>query len=589
MKLVKIFSDQNFKNVRLNERFNVILAIIQDKAHKKDTHNLGKTSLIHVINFLLLDNLAKNKGLLSNSVFLGQTFYLEIQLNNGKYLVIRRNINSATKISFKLNEVELANFTPPTQWDEIDIAFEEAREKLNNYLAFNVCNKNDWTYRKSITYFLRTQQDYLDVFQLNKFSKGKQSEWKPFVFELLGFNGNLIQKKIELELDANNLKSKIATLEQEANVNTKEKDRILGAIDIKEQEKQIAKETIDKFNFYLQDNSISKEIIEALDLKIQALNTDRYRIQYEISKTEESLRNSESSINVQKLKQLFNEVQLYFPDKLVKQYDDLEKFNISISMERRRFLKENLDELKSEFNTINKELKQLESSKSEKLSFLTETDTYSKFKEYQKHLSEVEVTIERLKNQLKLIDKSIDLEDEIKAIDDKIKVSVHEISIAIEQQKHAEIRKIFNEIITEVVNSNALIAIKLNKQGNVDFMADYLNLDKIITSEAEGTSYKKLLCMAFDLALLIHYSKNSFFRFVYHDGIIEGLDNRIKIRLLDKIKSICNDYNIQHIITLIDSDIPAQNDGSPYYFDNDDICLNLNDLNDNGKLFMQSF
>jgi len=95
--------------------------------------------------------------------------------------------------------------------------------------------------------------------------------------------------------------------------------------------------------------------------------------------------------------------------------------------------------------------------------------------------------------------------------------------------------------------------------------------------------------MAFDLALLIHYSKNSFFRFVYHDGIIEGLDNRIKIRLLNKIKSICNAYNIQHIITLIDSDIPDQNDGSSYSFTNDDICLELNDLNDDGKLFMQSF
>ena len=586
MKLIKVFSDKNFKNVRFNEHFNVVLATIQDRANKKDTHNLGKTSLISVINFLLLGDFAKNKGLLSNPVFIGQTFYLEIQLNNGKYLVIKRSINIATKISFKLNEFELTNFIPPTDWDEIDIPFKDAKEKLNEYLAFDVLT--EWKYRKSITYFLRTQQDYSDTFQLNKF-QGKHIEWKPFVFELLGFNGDLIKKKLELEQEANNLRSKIKTLEQEANVNTKEKDRILGSIDIKEQEKQIAKETIDKFNFYLQDNSISKEIIEDLDFKIQTLNTDRYRIQYEISKTEESLRNSESTINVQKLKQLFSEVQLYFPDKLGKQYDDLEKFNQSISMERRKFLKENLDELKSELITINTELRQLEDSKSEKLSFLTETDTYSKFKEYQKQLSEVEVTIERLKNQLKMIDKSVGLEDEIKTIDDKIKVSVRDISIAIGQQKHAEIRKIFNEIITEIVNSNALIAIKQNKQGNVEFSADYLNLDKIITSEAEGTSYKKLLCMAFDLALLIYYSRKSFFKFVYHDGIIEGLDNRIKIRLLDKIKSICNDYNIQHIITLIDSDIPTQNDGSLYHFDHSEICLELNDLNDNGKLFMQSF
>ena len=586
MKLVKVFSNKNFKNVRFNEHFNVVLATIQDRANKKDTHNLGKTSLISVINFLLLGDFAKNKGLLSNPVFIGQTFYLEIQLNNRKYLVIKRSINIATKISFKLNEFELTNFAPPTDWDEIDIAFDKAKEKLNEYLEFNVLT--EWTYRKPITYFLRTQQDYLDVFQLNKF-KGKHIDWKPFVFELLGFSGDLVKQKLQLEEDIQNIKSKISTLEQEANINIDEKDRLLGLLDIKQQEKIEAEKTIDKFNFFLQDNSISKDIIENLDFKIQTLNTDKYRVGYEISKTEESLRNSESTVNVQKLRQLFNEVELYFPDKLGKQYDDLEKFNESISMERRKFLKENLDELKRELISINTELKQLEDSKSEKLSFLTETDTYAKFKEYQKHLSILEADIERLNDKLEWIDKSVSLKNEIKIINEQTKECVQNIQNAIDQRNHAEINRIFNEILTEIVGTNANIWLKQNKQGNVEFLAYYTNLDKIITSEAEGTSYKKLLCMAFDLALLIYYSKKSFFRFVYHDGIIEGLDNRIKIRLLDKIKSICNDYNIQHIITLIDSDIPTQNDDSLYHFEHNEICLELNDLNDNGKLFKQSF
>jgi uncharacterized protein YydD (DUF2326 family) len=587
MKLLKIFSDKKFKNVRFNKHFNVVLATIQDKANKKDTHNLGKTSLIHVINFLLLDKFVKKKGLLSNTVFVGYTFYLEILLNSGKYLVIKRSINNASKISFNLNEVELSDFIPPIKWDKVDIPFDEAKEMLNEYLGFDVLTK--WTYRKSITYFLRTQQDYLDVFQLNKF-QGKHIDWKPFVFELLGFNGDLIKQKLKLEQDANNIRNKISTLEQEANININEKDKIIGLLDLKQQEKAEAESTIDKFNFFLQDNSISKDIIEDLDFKIQTLNTDRYRIQYEISKTEESLRNSESTVNVQKLKQLFHEVELYFPDKLGKQYDDLEKFNKSISEERRKFLKENLDVLKKELHLIDTELKNLEESKSEKLSFLTEKDTYTKFKTYQKQLSVLEAEIERLKDKLKGIDKSVSLENDIKIIDKQINESIKNISNAISQRNHAEINKIFNEILTEMVGTNAHIWLKQNVQGNVDFQADYVNpIDNISTSESEGTSYKKLLCMAFDLSLLIYYSINSFFRFAYHDGIIEGLDNRIKIRLLNKIKSICNNYNIQHIITLIDSDIPVQNDGELYSFTTDEICLDLNDLDDNGKLFMQSF
>jgi uncharacterized protein YydD (DUF2326 family) len=587
MRLVKIFANEKFKNTHFNARFNVVLAAIQDKVNKKDTHNLGKTSLIHVINFLLLNKFAKDQELLSNPVFIGRIFYLEIQLNNGKYLIIKRGINTATKISFKVNELELSSFTPPINWDEEDISFSNAKEILNKYLEFDVLTK--WSYRKSITYFLRSQHDYKNVFQLDKF-KGKHIEWKPFVFELLGFNGDLITQKLELEQEANDIKNKINTLEQEANISTSEKDKLLGLLDIKRHEKTEAEKTIDKFNFFLQDNSISKDIIEDLDFKIQTLNADKYRIGYEISKTEESLRNSESAVNVQKLRQLFDDVQLYFPDKLRRQYEDLEKFNKSISEERRKFLKENLDGLKKELHAIDAELKGLEESKSEKLSFLTEKDTFTKFKTYQKQLSVLEAEIENLNNKLKWIDKSVLLENEIKIIDKKINESIDNIKNAMGGGNHAEINKIFNEILTEIVGTNAIIWLKQNSQGNIEFKADYANpIDNSSTSEAEGTSYKKLLCMAFDLALLIYYSKNSFFRFVYHDGIIEGLDNRIKIRLLNKIKAICNAHNIQHIITLIDSDIPVQKDGSLYSFTADEICLELNDVDDNGKLFMQSF
>jgi uncharacterized protein YydD (DUF2326 family) len=535
-----------------------------------------------------LDRFEKNKGLLSNSVFIGRIFYLEIQLNNGKYLVIKRSVNTVSKISFKLNEFELVDFIPPTAWDEEDISFDKAKENLNKYLEFDVLTK--WPYRKSITYFLRTQQDYQDVFQLNKFNKGKHIEWKPFVFELLGFNGDLITKKLELEQDANNIKNTINTLEQEANISIGEKDKLLGLLDIKQQKKVETEKTIDKFNFFLQDNSISKDIIEDLDFKIQTLNADKYRIGYEISKTEESLRNSESAVNVQKLRQLFDDVQLYFPDKLGRQYEDLEKFNKSISEERRKFLKENLEKLKKELNTIDTDLKSLEESKSEKLSFLTEKDTFSKFKTYQKQLSVLEAEIENLNNKLRMIYFFFLLENEIKIIDKKINESIENIKNAISLRNHAEINKIFNDLLTEIVGRNALVSLDQNSQGNVEFKADYANpIDNSSTSEAEGTSYRKLLCMAFDLALLIHYSKNSFFHFVYHDGIIEGLDNRIKIRLLNKIKAICNTHNIQHVITLIDSDIPIQNDTSLYSFATDEICLELNDLDDNGKLFMQSF
>ena len=155
------------------------------------------------------------------------------------------------------------------------------------------------------------------------------------------------------------------------------------------------------------------------------------------------------------------------------------------------------------------------------------------------------------------------------------------------ERKHSSINKIFNSIIKDILNTNALISLNINKQGNVEYNSDYQNpADLIKTSEAQGTTYKKLLCVAFDLSTLINYSENSFYKFVYHDGVLEGLDDRIKVRYVNLVKTLSEKYDFQYILTLIDSDIPKD---TPDIISENEICLKLNDKDNNGKLFLNSF
>jgi uncharacterized protein YydD (DUF2326 family) len=587
MRIVKIYANKHFRNIEFNSLFNVVLATIFDRVKKKDVHNLGKTSLIHVINFLLLGSFEK-KIFGNRKVFAGVIFYSEIELNNGQFLTIRREIDNPTKISFKISDLETVGFNPPQSWDVENVAFDKSRQTLNAYLGFNVLT--DFEYRKSITYFLRTQQDFLDVYQLNKFNKGKHIAWKPFVFELLGYNAKLVSEKLELEETIEAKRSTIKVLKAESNVDIDERDRLVGLQEIKKQEAQEAQTTIDKFNFFEKDKAINKELIDNIDFRIQELNTERYRISYEIAKIEESLQSIAGEVNNENLEKLFEEVNLYYSTELKKDYQDLLSFNEAISKERKIYLSDNLMALKQEYNDVNASVKQLENNKSEKLSYLTERDSYDKFKKYQIELSKTEAEIERLCDKIAAIDQSLRINGEIEEEQKKVDAKVAEIRTAINSRKHAEINKIFNSIIHDVLGTNAVISIKLNKQGNVEFDANYLNpADLASTSEAQGTTYKKLLCMAFDLSLLIHYSKDSFFRFVYHDGILEGLDNRIKIRLLDKVKQLCEEYNIQYILSLIDSDIPTYPTGESYPISADEICLELNDKDESGALFLHSY
>ena len=585
MKLKRIYANKNFKNIEFNSEFNVVLADTKELDKKKDTHGLGKTSLIHVINFVLLGSF--NKKVFGNKVFKGVVFYGELELNNGQFLIIRREIDTHSKVSFKVNDFKSNDFVFPSDWDFENLPFKKSREKLNEYLNFDVVSSYD--YRKSITYFLRTQQDFLDVFKLNKF-KGKHIDWKPFVFELLGYDGKLIVDKLDFEEKIKDKKNIIKTLKEEARIDIDEKDRLVGLLEIKEQEAQDAKQTIDKFNFYQNDTSLNQVLIEKIESEIQLLNTERYRLSYELNKIEESLRNVSDDVNLNSLEKLHKEVELFFPSELKKNFDELIQFNQAISKDRKKHLKKYHGELKTELQSVNTDLKKLESKKSELLSFLTEKDSYAKFKRYQKDLSRLEAEIERIKDKINAVDQSLSIKDEIKSIEKDVDSFTSKIRKTISKRKHAEINKTFNYIISEVLGTHALISIKQNKQGNVEFSADYQNKEDLeITSESEGTSYKKLLCMAFDLSLLKHYSNNSFFKFVYHDGVLEGLDNRIKSRILDLIKQICNENNIQYILSLIDSDIPTDSQGEKYQFSDNEIRLRLHDKDDSGKLFLHSF
>ncbi len=447
----------------------------------------------------------------------------------------------------------------------------------------------NWNYRKTITYFLRSQQDYQDVFKLNKF-KGKDKDWKPMAFDLLGFDGNIINEKIELEEEQEELANKITILSKEANIDTSDKDKIQGFLDIRKDEKEKIETKIDRFNFYEKDKSVNQQLIEEIDTKIQILNTQRYNVCYEIDKVEKSLSVGNDEFNLDELKQIYEDVKIYFPSNLAKSYEQLIDFNKSITQERKKYLKENLDELKLNINELDEELRTLESKKEELLNYLIDKDSYTKFKVNQKQLATLEAEIIHLEEKLKIIDKASEIETKIQEIKHSLEEKTKEIKNQIDLRRHTEIRKKFNNIITSILNVPALISISQNKQGNVEFNANIQNPQNLeITAEDFGTTYRKLLCMSFDLSILICYSDKSFFKFVYHDGALEGLDDRKKNKFLNTARKICYDYNLQYIFTLIDSDLPKNEKNEIIPFPTDEICLELHDKDESGKLFGVSF
>ena len=117
------------------------------------------------------------------------------------------------------------------------------------------------------------------------------------------------------------------------------------------------------------------------------------------------------------------------------------------------------------------------------------------------------------------------------------------------------IRLFFNELVEDVIDRKALLSVSPNTLGHLEFKAEILDESGNTTSADLGHTYRKLLCIAFDMAVLRARLDDKFPRFVYHDGVFESLDDRKKENLLAVLREYA-ELGIQPIITLIDSDLP---------------------------------
>ncbi len=147
--------------------------------------------------------------------------------------------------------------------------------------------------------------------------------------------------------------------------------------------------------------------------------------------------------------------------------------------------------------------------------------------------------------------------------------------------------KIFNNYCQRVLDHEGIFYFYVNTNNNLDYRIG-LGLSGqsgITSSQGEGTSYKKLVCALFDLALLRVYKDAPFFHFVFHDGVLEALDNRKKEALLDIVREEIADGKTQYILTLIEADLPRDTTGKVIKFTDDEIVLRLHDEGNDGRLF----
>jgi len=224
------------------------------------------------------------------------------------------------------------------------------------------------------------------------------------------------------------------------------------------------------------------------------------------------------------------------------------------------------------------------------LSFLSETDVFGKYKQVSDEMVMLRADITSLERQRGFLHRLQELRTEVRALTEESRHLQTQIEADVEKQNSDQnslfsaIRVFFSEIVEEVIDRKALLSVSPNQLGHLEFRAEILDESGNATSADLGHTYKKLLCIAFDLAILRAHLHNKFPRFVYHDGVFESLDDRKKENLLAVIRRYV-ELGLQPIITLIDSDLPARAADDEPVFSSDEVVIALHDEDEQGRLF----
>lgn len=595
MKLSKLYTNlpNKFAPIVFTPGLNVVLAEIRLPENKrKDTHNLGKTTVGRLIDFCLLSGKDPKFFLFKHiDIFENFVFFMEIELLDGSFVTVRRGVHEATKIAFKRHQRHRQDFADLSEssWDHFAVPFEKAKALLDGMLDLR--DLKPWSYRKSVGYLLRAQSDFLEVFQLGKFA-GPHADWKPFLAHILGFNDELLSAHYKKEAELEERRKEEEIVEKELGGSVADLSKIEGILLLKREEADKRQRLLDSFDFQQEDNFKTTGVVDDLDSIIARLNAERYSLAANRKKILGSLEDDEMLFNPASAARLFAEAGVVFGGQIKKDFDQLIGFNRAITEERSGYLRDELAEIEQELTRINTELRDRSSERTAALAFVTGTDVFAKYKRATDEMVTLRADIIRLGEQRGHLTKLQELRAIIRTLGEEKGHLQTQIEKDAEQQNtdneslFSKIRLYFSEIVEAVIDRKALLIVAPNQYGHLDFGVEILDESGNATSADRGFTYRKLLCVAFDLALARAHLAGRYPRFVFHDGVLEALDDRKKRNLIAVIREYAN-LGLQHIITLIDSDLPALEEGedeAPVFAD-EEVILRLHDEDESGRVF----
>jgi uncharacterized protein YydD (DUF2326 family) len=579
LKLVKLYSnDKNlFPDIKFHDGLNVVFANVTKSNRDKSSHSLGKTTLIDVLNFALLKQIDKS-SFLKKSPFRSLVIFLEIEYSLGQFVTIKRAVGGKISI-LKTSASSDIRALLSEDWEESNLGLKKAKSILNSILNLSPFDANHFHYRTGLRYCFRKQSQYEDTFKVNT-SRETDANWKPYLANLLGINPQLVFDKYEQNQIVKSIESAITQVQELPTESAQSLEAEIAQIEARIHRQQ---QDLENFDFRNADAEVSSELVEQVSANLSDLNSEVYGIDQRIREINSSI-GTEFPFDLDKIIELFDEVKINFPDQLSRSYKDLINLNQQMSQGRRERLNEARKKLINNRLELEKRIEVVALEQKALAEILVQKDAFTKYKLMQTRVSREESRIAVLRERVSTLDQASLLNEKLQVAKTKQSMAERELAKATRVSDNSKMKKaltIFSELVEDVLGLSAFFYTEVNGEGNLNFKIGL----KDQTSVNDGFSYKRTLSAIFDLVILVLHSNESFYRFTYHDGLLESLDDRVKLKLLDKMRKLAKEHNLQLIISVLDSDVPMLENESRVNFPESEIIRHLDDTGNSGRLF----
>lgn len=546
MTLSRIYSNDNrFSEIVFKDGINMILAT------GEKPHSIGKTTFLHLVDYCLLKS--DLTDLLNNEKLNGFVFFLEIKKKNGLYITIKRELGSKD-VYFKEHSIS-ANLKDEIFEDCFKI--NEAPKILSQKLDFSVNEVQNQNFRTYLSYFMREKGDTVNVFKPNKF-QGKDSDWKPFVASMMGINMEPIKEKAELDKTKKFIQNTIRVFESEflvKNIDEKNIEQLM-----KEYEQQIAiiEKNCKELDLFAEDDRKQKELVQQIDNDISSLNLEKYRLQTRNRLVNQAIKKKQE-INLQRIQELFKDMNIYFKESLVRSYDEVIAFNKKILKDSYFYLKKEKEKNSRRLKEINDLLKEKNNRRVQILENLTQDNILEKVMQLMQESSDLKIKLKAQKDLMDLLHKYRQKDDEFHDITSKIQKASDMIKQEISKEKNHKLKYFldhFSKYSKNILLEDGNINVSLNNQNNIDFKIKTFDLENHENAKNKGETFSKISCLIFNICSILLAKNDNFFSFVFYDGLFDG----VAIEYIDRIIKLMKDMEengtqIQIIFTSIEKDI----------------------------------